>query len=49
MRASLALSSNGFKNELILRGVPYVIFRSLNDIETFLLQNAIPNRLARAA
>jgi hypothetical protein len=38
-----------FQRELILRGVPYVIFRSLNDIETFILQNAIPNRLARAA
>src|SRR4051812_15358378 len=24
-----------FKKELILRDVPYVVFRSLNDIETF--------------
>ena len=38
-----------FKSELILRGIPYVVFRNLADIETFVQQNAIPNRLARAA
>jgi hypothetical protein len=35
-----------FKGELILRGIPYVVFRSLDDIRTFVEQNNIPNRLA---
>jgi hypothetical protein len=35
-----------FKNQLILRGIPYVVFRNLADIETFIQQNRIPNRLA---
>jgi hypothetical protein len=38
-----------FQGELILRGVPYVVFRNLADIETFVQQNRIPNRLAKAA
>jgi hypothetical protein len=35
-----------FRDELILRGIPYVVFRSLTDVETFIIQNNIPNRLA---
>jgi hypothetical protein len=38
-----------FKCELIVRGIPYVVFRNLGDIETFVQQNRIPNLLARAA
>jgi hypothetical protein len=38
-----------FQGELILRAIPYVIFRNLADIETFVHQNRIPNRLAQAA
>jgi hypothetical protein len=38
-----------FKTQLIVRGVPYVVFRNLADIEAFVQQNRIPNRLARAA
>jgi hypothetical protein len=38
-----------FKDELILRGIPYAVFRNLADIETFVHQNRIPNRLAKAA
>jgi hypothetical protein len=38
-----------FKMELIVRGVPYVVFRNLADIEAFVHQNRIPNRLAQAA
>jgi type IV secretory pathway VirB6-like protein len=38
-----------FQGELILRAIPYVIFRNLADIEIFVHQNRIPNRLARAA
>ena len=45
----LSESQQWFKSELILRGIPYVVFRNLADIETFVQQNAIPNRLARAA
>jgi hypothetical protein len=38
-----------FKNELILRGVPYVVFRNLADLETFVHQNRIPNRLTKSS
>jgi hypothetical protein len=38
-----------FQGELILRGIPYAIFRNLADLETFVHQNRIPNRLARVA
>jgi hypothetical protein len=38
-----------FKNELILRGVPYVVFRNLADIEAFVYQNRIPNRLTKSS
>jgi hypothetical protein len=42
----LSESQQWFKSELILRGVPYVVFRSLDDIREFIRQNKIPNRLA---
>jgi hypothetical protein len=45
----LSESQEIFKSELIVRGVPYVVFRNLGDIEIFVQQNRIPNRLARAA
>jgi hypothetical protein len=45
----LSESQETFKSELIVRGVPYVVFRNLADIETFVQQNRIPNRLAQAA
>lgn len=45
----LSESQQWFRNELILRGVPYVVFRSLSDIEAFIVQNGIPNRLAERA
>lgn len=38
-----------FKGELIIRGIPYVIFRSLDDLRDFILQNKIPNRLSEQA
>jgi hypothetical protein len=38
-----------FKKELILRCIPYVVFRSLDDVKEFVLQNRIPNRIADAA
>jgi hypothetical protein len=38
-----------FQGELILRAVPYVIFRNLADIETFVQQNRIPNRISQRA
>jgi hypothetical protein len=38
-----------FKGELIKMGFPYVVFRSLDDIRDFILQNNIPNRLAEQA
>jgi hypothetical protein len=44
----LSLKQHWFKRELILRGVPYTVFRNLHDLETFIQQNRIPNRLARA-
>jgi hypothetical protein len=38
-----------FKGELIKMGFPYVVFRSLDDIRDFIVQNGIPNRLAEEA
>jgi hypothetical protein len=37
-----------FKRQLIVRGVPYIVFKSLDDLELFIHQNAIPNRLANS-
>jgi len=48
-KGRLSEAQEMFKRELITRGIPYVVFRSLADIETFVLQNKIPNRLAEAA
>lgn len=42
----LTEDQSNFKKELILRGVPYVVFRSLDDIRNFVLQHNIPHRLA---
>jgi hypothetical protein len=38
-----------FKAELIKMGFSYVVFRSLDDIREFIIQNKIPNRLAEEA
>jgi hypothetical protein len=38
-----------FRNELIIRGIPYVVFRSVDDVRDFILQNNIPHRLAERA
>lgn len=38
-----------FKRELILRGIPYVVFKSLDDLKLFIDQNQIPNRIAQTA
>jgi len=48
-KGRLSEAQEMFKRELITRGIPYVVFRSLADIEAFVLQNKIPNRLAEAA
>jgi uncharacterized protein (UPF0261 family) len=48
-RNDLTEDQETFKKELILRGIPYVVFRNLGDIETFVQQNNVPNRLAIAA
>jgi hypothetical protein len=38
-----------FRGELIRRGIPYVIFKSLDDLELFIDQHSIPNRIAKSA
>lgn len=38
-----------FKYELIKMGFPYVVFRSLDDVRDFIIQNRIPNRLSEQA
>lgn len=45
-KGRLSESQEMFKRELITRGVPYVVFRSLADVELFIKQNRIPNRLS---
>lgn len=45
----LSEAQEQFKLELVLRGIPYVVFRSLDDLRDFILQNSIPNRLAEQA
>jgi len=45
----LSESQQWFKYELIKRGLNYCVFRSLKDVEDFIRQNRIPNRLAEAA
>jgi hypothetical protein len=45
----LSESQQWFKSELIIRGIPYVVFRSLDDVRDFIIQNKIPNRLHEQA
>lgn len=45
-KGRLSYEQEWFKRELILRGVPYVVFKSLADIEAFIVQNRIPNRIS---
>jgi hypothetical protein len=45
-KGRLSEAQEWFKRQLILMGFSYVVFRSLGDIEAFVLQNHIPNRLA---
>jgi hypothetical protein len=42
----LSESQKWFKQELIKRGIPYVVFSCFEHIEAFLRQYHIPNRLA---
>ena len=45
----LSEAQEWFRRELVVRGVGYVVFRSIADVEAFILQNNIPNRLASKA
>ncbi len=45
-KGRLSPAQEAFKFELIRRGVPYVIFRNLGDVEAFIRQYKIPTRLA---
>jgi hypothetical protein len=38
-----------FQYNLIVMGFPYVVFRSLDHIRDFIIQNKIPNRLSEQA
>jgi hypothetical protein len=42
----LSQEQQWFRGELILRGVPYVVFKSLDDVLEFIKQHKIPNRIA---
>jgi hypothetical protein len=48
-QGKLSEDQQWFKGELIKMGFSYVVFRSLDDIRDFIVQNGIPNRLAEEA
>jgi hypothetical protein len=48
-KGKLSEDQQWFKGELIKMGFSYVVFRNLDDIREFIIQNKIPNRLAEEA
>lgn len=48
-KGRLSEAQEAFKRELIVRGIAYVVFRTLDDIRDFIVQNGIPHRLSEQA